>query len=104
LSSGSTCCGCCCDIKHPDENYKKFGLGANIYFSFMNHFAFCFLFISIFSIAAVALAYWIALKNEVNPIENYQHFLFATTMGTFSSSSLKCRYGFKTSVENVWKT
>jgi hypothetical protein len=60
----------------------------------MNHFTFCFLFISIFSVFALSIAYWVGLKNGINPIENYKDFLFATTIGTFTSTNqLKCIYG-----------
>jgi hypothetical protein len=40
----------------------------------------------------LSVAYWVGLKNEVNPAENYQNFFFATTIGTFTANDLKCKY------------
>jgi hypothetical protein len=40
----------------------------------------------------LSVAYWVGLKNEVNPIQNYQNFFFATTIGTFTANDLKCKY------------
>jgi hypothetical protein len=87
----------------PDTVYQQFGLGANIYFNFMNHFTWCFIVLSIFSIVALGIAYWVSLQNEINPISNYQVFLFSTTMGSFSSNYMKCKYASKAQVGLGWK-
>lgn len=70
----------------------------------MKHFSFCFIVLGILSFISVGIAYWIALKNEINPISNYQVFFFSTTMGSFSSTYMKCRYASVITVGTNWAT
>lgn len=43
------------NIQPPDKYFSKFGLGANIYFTFMRHFSIVFIIIAFLSLVSVGM-------------------------------------------------
>ena len=91
------CCespGYFCCFKSPQQSseFMKFGLGICLYFKFLKHSIIFYFFLSLLAVLSCVVCYKVAEQNNVNTVDNYSNFLFATTYGSFSSEHNKCQY------------
>ena len=58
----------------------------------MKHSFAVLMLIAVLTLLTCAVCYLVATQNSFTTTADYQTFLFATTLGTFSSEHMKCQY------------
>ena len=76
----------------PGNSFIKFGLAICMYFKFLKHANYYFIFISLLSLTACAVCYYVSMQNGFNVTSDYSTFFFSLGYGTFSSQHVKCNY------------
>jgi hypothetical protein len=95
---GEACCEvepgyfCCCQSTKPDSSFRKLGLGICLYFKFLKHATFVLTLIVVIAVLATLLCIWIAGQNSTEITQDYNTFLFSTTLGVFAAEHAKCSY------------
>lgn len=83
---------CCCTTAKPDQSFRKFGLGICLYFKFLKHSMGVITIITTLALFVILACIWVSSQNGFEVGQNYNTFLFSTTLGVFASEHTKCTY------------